>query len=96
MSAPSPLEIARDRFLADATQLAPGEEDAHLTSLRESAREIFGSLGLPHSKLEDCATRTSHRWRASSRDWHRQGHCPKQIESTNSPFSRTPTRAAPS
>jgi Fe-S cluster assembly protein SufD len=53
MSAPTPLERARDRFLADARQLAPGEEDTHIGALRAAALDVFASQGLPHTKLEE-------------------------------------------
>ena len=53
MSAPGRLEIARDRFVADARLLAPGGEDARLTALRREALEIFGEAGLPDTKVEE-------------------------------------------
>ncbi len=53
MSAPTPLEKARDRFLADARQLVPGDEDGRFAALRSAALDIFTADGLPHTKLEE-------------------------------------------
>jgi Fe-S cluster assembly protein SufD len=53
MSAQTPLEVARDRFLADARQLLPGEEDARIAALRAAALDVFAADGLPHTKLEE-------------------------------------------
>ena len=53
MAVSTPLETARDRFVADARALAPGEEDARITALRAEALETFESSGLPHTRLED-------------------------------------------
>jgi Fe-S cluster assembly protein SufD len=53
MSAPTPLELARDRFLADARKLAPGKEDAQVALVRSNALEVFAANGLPHTKLEE-------------------------------------------
>ena len=51
----SPLEIARDRFVADARDLATrvGEEDGRTRALRADALEILGAQGLPTTKVEE-------------------------------------------